>query len=87
MYAIKDRKADRHKNKWHAQIRDVPPDVWSRIKAGAVARQMNIGEYITHCVLLSEQVRHAADESNDEKEFYNRVSQALEELGLETVIA
>lgn len=84
---VKDRKDDRHKDKWHAQIRDVPPDVWARIKAGAMARQMNIGEYITNAVLLAERVRACADEVNSEDEFYKEVTAAMEQLNMETVIA
>ena len=82
-----NRSADRHKNKWHTQVRDIPPDVWARIRTGAMARQMNIGEYITRSVKLVEQVRDAAETADSEDEFYKRVTKALEELNLETVVA
>jgi hypothetical protein len=78
---------DRHKNKWHTQVRDIPPDVWARIKASAMARQMNIGEYITSTVVLAEQVRDIAEQANDEDEFYKQVTEALEKLNLEAVVA
>lgn len=84
---VQDRSVDRHKNKWHAQVRDIPIDVWMRVKAGAAARQMNIGEYLTSTVLLAERVRDAADQADSEDEFYKAVTGALEELNLETVIA
>lgn len=79
--------ADRHKNKWHTQVRDIPPDVWARIKAGAMARGLNIGEYITRSIILVEQVREAAQEADSEDEFYKRVNSVMEELGLDAVIA
>lgn len=93
---MKDRKADRHKDKWHATVRDVPPETWARIKAGATSRYvqengrvrpLNIGEYITRVVELTDVVRMAADESDSEVEFYKRVTEALKNLGLETVYA
>lgn len=84
------------KPKWHTQIRDIPPDVWSRVKAGATARYiqdngrsrpLNVGEYLTRCVLLTERVREAADQCDSEQEFGARVLKDLQELGLETVYA
>lgn len=85
-----------HKNKWHTQVRDIEPEVWARIKAGATARYvqengrtrpLNIGEYITRMAQLTEAVRHAADTADSEQEFYKVVTGALEDLGLETVHA
>ncbi len=92
----KDRSKDRHKTPWHTQVRDVPPEVWARIRAGATSRyvmdngrsrHLNVGEYITRCVLLAEAVRDAAEESDDEAEFYKRITEVMEELGLEAVRA
>lgn len=94
--SLKDRKADRHRSRFHTQVRDIPPEVWARIKAAAAARYvieghrarpLNIGEYITRCATFVEQVRDIAEMADSEDEFYKRVTQALEELGLETVRA
>lgn len=94
--ALQDRKKDRHKGKWHTQVRDIPPETWARIKAGAAARYvqengssrpLNIGEYITRMAELTDRVRIAADTADSEDEFYREVRGALEELGLETVHA
>lgn len=91
-----DRGKDRHKAKWHTQIRDIPPEVWARVKAGATSRYiqddgkvrpLNVGEYLTRCVLLVETVREAAQEANSEDEFYKRVIETMEQLGLEAVYA
>lgn len=92
-----DRGQDRHKNKWHTQVRDIPLDVWARIKAGASARYvnngrgrtrpLNVGEYITRCVLLTEHVRNVAEEADSEAEFYKSVMDKMQELALEAVRA
>lgn len=82
--------------RWHTQIRDIPPDVWSRVLVGAKSRYiqtngrsrpLNVGEYLTRVILLSEVVREAAEGSDTEKEFTEKVIGALEELGLEAVHA
>lgn len=81
----KTQTADRHKDKWHASLRDVPPDVWSRVRSGAAARGINMGEYVTRCILLAETVRDAVDDDLSMGEFSAEVTERMEELGLGAV--
>lgn len=90
----KEAKKDRHASKWHTQVRDIPPEVWARVRAAATARYvevngrmrpLNVGEYITRCVVLAERVRDAAESSDTNDEFTKKVLAALKELGLEAV--
>lgn len=80
--------------RWHTQVRDIPPDVWARVRAGATSRYveesgrirpLNVGEYLTRCILLTERVRDIAESADSEDQFYREVLAELESLGLQAV--
>lgn len=83
----KDRSMDRHNDKWHTQVRNIPPDVWQRVRSAAIARGMNIGEYLTQCILIAEEARNLVDDAVETDEFYRVLVNHMNELNMGVVRA